>query len=164
MTPHKLLRIFLLTALTGRLPPARPGGYSPETCSVLQQDVTFRVNNATRDISIGYSIETAETSAQRRTGLLRRSGLKDGTGLWIVPCEGVHTLFMKFPIDLIYIDRKRRVRSVVHGLSPWRFSMCLRAHSVLELPPGTINRTGTQKGDQLEMEPMTAPATPSAGT
>jgi uncharacterized membrane protein (UPF0127 family) len=134
--------------------------YPSGTFSVLQQDVTFRVNNATRDTSIGHSIETAETSAQRRTGLLKHSGLESGTGLWILPCEAVHTLFMKFPIDLIYIDRKRRVRSVVHGLAPWRFSMCLRAHSVLELPSGTVNRTGTQKGDQLEIEPLTAPATP----
>lgn len=113
--------------------------------------LTFRVRNVTRGTSIGDAIDTAGTSAERRTGLLKRDRLEDGTGLWIVPCEAVHTFFMKFAIDLIYLDRKRRVRGMVRGLRPWRLSMCLPAHSVLELPPGTIDRTQTQKGDQVEL-------------
>jgi uncharacterized membrane protein (UPF0127 family) len=116
--------------------------------------VMFRVRNVTRATSIGDAVETADTSGQRRTGLLKHSKLEDGAGLWIIPCEAVHTLFMKFAIDLIYIDRKRRVRSAVRRVAPWRFSMCLLAHSVLELPQGTIDRTNTRKGDQLELEPV----------
>ncbi len=111
----------------------------------------FRVRNITRGTSIGDAIATAETGAERRTGLLKHLRLEAGSGLWIVPCEAVHTWFMKFPIDLIYLDRKRRVRKVVRELPPWRMSMCLPAHSVLELPPGTIDRTRTQKGDELEL-------------
>jgi len=111
----------------------------------------FQVRNATRGTSIGDSIDTAESSAQRRTGLLKHDKLDQGAGLWIVPCEAVHTFFMKFAIDLIYLDRKHRVRGIVRELRPWRFSMCLPAHSVLELPPGTIDRTNTQKGDELEL-------------
>jgi len=105
----------------------------------------------TRATSIGDSIDTAESSAQRRTGLLKHDKLNPGTGLWIIPCEAVHTFFMKFAIDLIYLDRKHRVRGLVRALRPWRLSMCLPAHSVLELPPGTIDRTHTQKGDELEL-------------
>jgi len=110
------------------------------------------VQNATRGTLIGNAIDCAETSAARRVGLLNHSGLEEGAGLWIVPCESVHTFFMKFCIDLVYIDRRHCVRSVVRRLAPWRLSMCLAAHSILELPGGTIDRTNTQKGDQLVLE------------
>jgi uncharacterized membrane protein (UPF0127 family) len=114
----------------------------------------FRVRNVTRGTWIGDAIDTAESSAQRRTGLLKHDRLDEGSGLWIVPCEAVHTFFMKFAIDLIYLDRKRQVRRIVRDLRPWRFSMCLPAHSVLELPTGTIDRTNTQRGDELELLPV----------
>jgi uncharacterized protein len=61
---------------------------------------------------------------------------------------------MRFPIDVVYLDRKKKVRKVKSGIVPWRISMCLLAHSVLELPIGTIDRTGTQPGDQLEFLPI----------
>lgn len=100
---------------------------------------------------IGDAIDSAESSAERRTGLLKHTKLEEGAGLWIVPCEAVHTFFMKFALDLIYIDRKKRVCGVRRAVGPWRLSMCLPAHSVIELPTGTIDRTNTQKGDQLEL-------------
>ena len=78
--------------------------------------------------------------------------LEAGAGLWIVPCESVHTFFMKFPIDLVYLDRQRRVRKVRHAVPAWRMSACLSAHSVLELPAGTAQQTGTAVGDELEIE------------
>jgi uncharacterized protein len=112
----------------------------------------FRVRNLTRDTTIGDSIETAESSAARRTGLLKHEKLEAGSGLWIVPCEAVHTFFMKFALDLIYLDRKHRVKATVRGVRPWRFSACLPAHSVIELPVGTIERSQTQKGDELEIK------------
>ena len=117
----------------------------------IHRDLKFRVRNVTRDTSIGDAIDIAESSAARRTGLLKHQKLDPGAGLWITPCDSVHTFFMKFAIDLIYIDRKRRVRGVVRALRPWRMSICLPAHSVLELPPGTIDRTNTRKGDELEL-------------
>ena len=111
----------------------------------------FRVTNVTRGSCIGDAVVSAESSAERRTGLLKHTKLEPGSGLWIVPCEAVHTFFMKFPLDLIYLDRKRRVKSVVRNVRPWRFSMCLPAHSVIELPVGTIDRTQTQNGDEVEL-------------
>jgi uncharacterized membrane protein (UPF0127 family) len=111
-----------------------------------------RVRNITRDTLLGSAIDRADTSAARRTGLLKHDKLDEGAGLWIVPCESVHTFFMKFAIDLVYLDREHRVRSVVRGLVPWRMSMCLTAHSILELPTGTIDRTQTERGDQLVLE------------
>jgi len=100
-------------------------------------------------------VELADTSAKRRTGLLKHERLEPGHGLWIVPCESVHTFFMKFPIDLVYVDKRHKVRKVSHAVAPWRMSACLSAHSVIELPAGTAERSGTQAGDELAVEQIT---------
>ena len=96
----------------------------------------------------------ADTSAKRRTGLLKHERLNPGEGLWIVPCESVHTFFMKFPIDLVYLDKQKKVRKVRHRVPAWRLSVCLSAHSILELPAGTLEQTGTQVGDELVVEKL----------
>ena len=93
----------------------------------------------------------ADTSAKRNIGLLRHKKLDPGDGLWIIPCESVHTFFMKFAIDLVYLDKKKRVRKVRHAVGPWRLSACLTAHSILELPAGAAAASGTVKGDELEI-------------
>jgi len=111
-----------------------------------------QVRNQTRNAVLGRAIDVADSSAKRRTGLLKHTKLEPGEGLWIVPCESVHTFFMKFPIDLVYLDKNRKVRKVRKAVPAWRFSGCLTAHSVLELPAGTTEETGTQAGDILEIE------------
>jgi uncharacterized protein len=112
------------------------------------------VRNQTRETVLANSVEVADTSAKRRTGLLKRERLEAGEGLWIVPCESVHTFFMKFPIDLVYLSRQNRVRKVRSAVPPWRMSACLLAHSVLELRAGTIEATGTAVGDELVIEKL----------
>ena len=62
---------------------------------------------------------------------------------------------MKFPIDLVYLDRKNKVRKVRHAVPAWRLSACLTAHSILELPAGTVEKSGTQAGDELSIETLT---------
>jgi len=109
--------------------------------------------NRTRGTVLATRMEAARTSKERGKGLLGREGLGPGEGLWIVPCESVHTFFMRFAIDLVYIDRKNRVRKVRHAVGPWRMSACLLAHSVIELPAGTVAATGTVRGDLLEFSP-----------
>jgi uncharacterized membrane protein (UPF0127 family) len=111
----------------------------------------MRITNLTRNTVLGDSIDVADTSAKRRTGLLKHQRLAPGEGLWIVPCESVHTFFMKFAIDLVYVGKDRKVRKVVHALKPWRMSACLSAHSILELPAGVAKETGTCVGDELGM-------------
>ncbi|HTX39480.1 MAG TPA: DUF192 domain-containing protein [Bryobacteraceae bacterium] len=111
-----------------------------------------QVRNQTRETVLAEAAEVADTSAKRRTGLLKHSRLEPGEGLWIIPCESVHTFFMKFPIDLVYLDKNRKVRKVRHAVGPWRLSACLSARSVLELPAGTVERTGTLPGDELAIE------------
>ena len=110
----------------------------------------------TRDTVLGDAVELADTSETRRVGLLKHTRLEPGTGLWIVPCESVHTFFMKFPIDLVYLDKQRKVRKVRHAVPAWRLSACLSAHSILELPAGTAEKSGTLPGDELVMEKLNA--------
>ena len=110
------------------------------------------MRNQTRNTLLAETAEVADTASKRRTGLLRHTGLEPGQGMWIVPCEAVHSFGMKFTIDVIYLDRKKRVKKTRPQMTPRRISGCLLAHSVLELPAGTIEATGTRAGDQLSIE------------
>jgi uncharacterized membrane protein (UPF0127 family) len=112
------------------------------------------VRNQTRQTVLADAADIADTSAKRRTGLLKHSSLKPGEGLWIKPCESVHTFFMKFPIDLVYLDKALKVRKVRSAVPAWRLSACLSAFSVLELPAGTIGQTQTAVGDELAIEKL----------
>ena len=108
-------------------------------------------------------MEVAGTGPARSKGLLGRKGLDPGEALWIVPCEAVHTFWMQFAIDLVYIDKQKRVRKVKSNVPPWRLSACFLAHSIIELPAGVVLQTQTQPGDVLEFVPVTAQAQTSAG-
>jgi uncharacterized membrane protein (UPF0127 family) len=114
-----------------------------------------RITNQTRNTVLATAADIADTSAKRRTGLLKHQSLEPGEGLWISPCESVHTFFMKFAIDLVYLDKHKKVRKVRHAVPAWRLSACLMAHSVLELPAGVAASTGTQVGDQLVFDKLT---------
>ena len=109
------------------------------------------VRNLTRGVLLGDAILVADSSKTRRTGLLKHEALEKGAGLWIVPCEAVHTFGMNFPIDVLFLSKKRQVLKVRHTMPRRRIAMCLRAHSVLELPAGLAAETGTGEGDQLEL-------------
>lgn len=121
----------------------QPGRPSPNAIKVV---------NLTRQTVIGDRVQLAGEGPSRRKGLLGRDGLAEGEGLWIVPCEAVHTFWMRFPIDLIYLDRKHRVLKVRACVRPWRLSACLRARSVIELPVGAVKSSQTVRGDSLAIE------------
>ncbi len=110
------------------------------------------IRNRTRNAVLAEAADLAGTSAMRRRGLLGRESLSRGEGLWIVPCEAVHSVGMRFPIDVVFLDRKRVVRKVREALFGWRISGCLSAHSVVELPAGTVQATGTRVGDEVDVE------------
>lgn len=116
----------------------------------------YQVSNRTRGTVLASRLEVAESGPRRSKGLLGREGLGSGEGLWIVPCESVHTFFMRFAIDLVYLDRKNKVKKVRSAVPPWRLSACLTAHSVIELPAGTVESTRTRAGDMLEFLPADA--------
>jgi uncharacterized membrane protein (UPF0127 family) len=108
-----------------------------------------KVWNRSRGELLADRASIANTSALRRQGLLKHEALESGEGLWIVPCEGVHTFGMKFPIDVVFLSRDKKVLKVRREMRCGRFSLCLRAHSVLELASGAA---AVQPGDQLEFE------------
>lgn len=83
--------------------------------------------NITRGTMLASSLEVADTGPARNKGLLKRDGLAPGGGLWIVPCQSVHTFFMRFPIDLVYIDGRKRVKKVRSAVGAGRISFCLAA-------------------------------------
>ena len=135
------------------------GGLRNRLCSRPQDagDIRLRVSNLTRNTVLATCMEVADSAAKRNKGLLGRKCLAPGEGLWIRPCEAVHTFWMRFPIDLVYLDRKNRIRKLVSAAPPWRLSACLRAHSVIELPSGTIRQTRTQLDDTLDLSVAPAP-------
>jgi uncharacterized protein len=112
----------------------------------------LRVHNPTRNTTLAERALIADTSKTRKTGLLKHERLDAGEGLWLTPCEGIHTVGMKFPIDVLFLDKRRKVVKIRPAMPRWRMSACLRAYSVLELPSGTAARTQTSAGDQLEFE------------
>ena len=101
---------------------------------------------------LGDRVDIADTSATRRSGLLKHSQLEPGEGLWIAPSEAVHTFGMKFAIDVLFLDKKRKILKIKSDMVRSRMAICLRAHSVLELPSGTARAMQTVAGDQLEFE------------
>ncbi len=113
----------------------------------------FEVRNVTRGTTLATRLRVAGSGSTRRKGLLGRERLAPGEGLWIVPCESVHTFFMRFPIDLVYLDRKNRIRKLRSAVVPWRLSACFTAHSILELPAGVIQASQTGRGDVVEFLP-----------
>jgi uncharacterized membrane protein (UPF0127 family) len=133
-----------------------PGNGRPAAKQEPTPDPRLRAANVTRGTVVATFLELADTGAKRNKGLLGREGLAAGEGLWIVPCESVHTFFMQFAIDLVYLDRNHRVKKVRRAVGPWRVSACLSAHSILELPAGTIEASGTERGDQLQISPHVA--------
>jgi uncharacterized protein len=124
-------------------------------------ETRIRVLNVTRHTVLADALEVADSAAKRNKGLLGRTGLSAGEGLWIVPCESVHTFGMQFSIDLVYLNRDLRIKKTRSNVPPWRISVCLSAHSILELPSGTIRDTQSSPGDKLE---FSAASTPSEQT
>jgi uncharacterized protein len=120
--------------------------------------------NRTRQVHLATDLAVADTHWTRLRGLLGRGpdDFRNGSGLWIVPCHGVHTLGMGFPIDVVYLDRDLKVIHVETDLQPWRFAPVRRiATSVLELPSRTTAATKTEIGDKIEITPPTRGTLPS---
>lgn len=115
-------------------------------------DPEYTVVNETRGSTIANRVRRASTSGTRRKGLLGVTHLDENSGLWIVPCEAVHTFWMQIPIDTVFLDRNGRIKKIRANLKAWRLAIDLRAHSVLELAAGVVENSGTQVGDRLLFE------------
>ncbi len=112
----------------------------------------LKIVNLTRDTLLADRAELAIGLGQRLKGLLGRHTLDKGEGLVIRPCSSVHTFFMRFAIDVVFVDRASRVVKTIEDMQPFRASNpFLSALLTIELPAGTIHRTNTRVGDQLAL-------------
>jgi uncharacterized membrane protein (UPF0127 family) len=100
----------------------------------------------------------AETMFARLRGLLGRSGLSSGEGMLLRPAASIHTAFMRFPIDAVFLDRENRVVKVAAELAPWRAAACRGSRTVLELPAGEAARQGLRPGVSLTQVWRSEPA------
>jgi len=119
-----------------------------------QNSNRYYVYNVTRETFVATEAKLADGYFSRLVGLLGKTSrwIRPGQGLWILPSHGVHTIGMLFSIDLIFLDCDKRVVHTQEYVRPFRISkFAFKAESVLELPPHTVFRSGTQVGDRLEI-------------
>jgi uncharacterized membrane protein (UPF0127 family) len=115
------------------------------------------VYNKTRETFVATEATVADSYVRRLVGLIGKTKqwARLGGGLWIVPSQGVHTIGILFPIDLVFLSKDKEVVHIEEHVRPFRISaLSLRAMSVLELPPHTIYRTGTKVGDRFEISTL----------
>src|SRR3954470_16891693 len=109
----------------------------------------LRAVNDTKGVVLATRVTAATSLGSRSRGLLGRASLPADEGLWINPCRSVHTFFMRFPIDVLFLD-PQNIAVARATLVPWRLSHWVwSAGSVLELPAGTLARTRTESGDRI---------------
>ena len=118
--------------------------------------------NVARGVALATELEIATSFAARSKGLLGRRGLRADTGMLIDPCPSVHTWFMLFPIDVVFLDKHNRVVGLKRNLKPFRMAWSWRGVKTLELPAGTIALTGTLLGDFVAFQTTAAKPEPAA--
>jgi len=110
------------------------------------------VINLSKRTWLATKVRKADNFVTRLVGLLKRSHLGPEEALWLMPSKGIHTIGMKFPIDVLFLNKQNHVLQLVSGMAPYRVSSIqLRGYSVLELPNGTIRKSRTEVGDHLEI-------------
>ena len=110
--------------------------------------------NRTRQAYLATNLRVADTHWSRFRGLMATDAARfpQGSGLWIVPCRGVHSFGMRFAIDVVYLNSEQKVVYLQENLRPWRMApVRFSASSVVELPPGTIRQTQTGVGDVIDV-------------
>jgi len=113
----------------------------------------YRLVNGRTRRTVATEVELAMTRETRRRGLLGRESLEQGAALFIKPCFAIHTAFMKFPIDVVFVDGDVKVVRVIRDLKSWRIAVTPRARAVIELRGGTIDAAGIALGDSLYLAP-----------
>ncbi len=110
----------------------------------------MQILDQTRGTTVASRVRVADNFLTRGRGLIGAPPLQAGEGLVIRPCKGIHMWFMKYPIDVVYVDREDRVVDVDENMRPWRLGRPrARARYVIELPAGAARASGVQVGDQL---------------
>jgi uncharacterized membrane protein (UPF0127 family) len=110
----------------------------------------MKILNTTKASVLADKCACANNFFTRFKGLMGINSLPKGGGLLITPCNSIHMFFMKFPLDVVFIDKEGLVVHLIHGIRPWRLSPIVwKAHSVIELPTGIIRASNTALGDRI---------------
>jgi hypothetical protein len=118
----------------------------------------LRAANVTRGRELAARVAVADRPWQRLRGLIARPPLAAGEGMLIEPCSGIHTFFMGFAIDVVFLDAAGAVVAALGPVRPWRLTRIYpTATAALELPPGTVAATGTAEGDRIEFAAAEGP-------
>lgn len=110
------------------------------------------INRGLQVCTIGTRVELADGFFSRFKGLLGRTGLQEGEGILLSPCSSIHCFGMKFPIDVIFLDRNYNVVDLKRNMQPGSHASCRKARFVLELKAGEIEKHKLQIGQQLEFK------------
>jgi uncharacterized protein len=105
--------------------------------------------NARTEAPVAETVELAVTSAERRQGLLGRDSMAPGSALVITRCNAVHTFWMRFPIDIAFVNSSGIVKKIVRGLRPWRMAGALFASTTVEFPSGALTESVLKVGDRV---------------
>ncbi|MFH0791220.1 MAG: DUF192 domain-containing protein [Candidatus Omnitrophota bacterium] len=109
--------------------------------------------NKTKNLILAEDVFLADTVLKRLKGLLGKKEFKNGQAVILKPCSSIHTLFMCFPIDVLFVDKHNRVIKAISNLPPFRLSgVYLNADFAIELPAGMIGQTATAEGDSLQIK------------
>ncbi len=95
-------------------------------------------------------VKQTETIVERTQGLLGKPPLGEDEALWIIPCNSIHTIGMKYSLDIIYVNRSGKVEKIIENILPLRASFCLSAHSTIELKAGAVAKTGIRVGHTIQ--------------
>lgn len=108
--------------------------------------------NRRNKISLAKEVNYADRVWTRMLGLMGKKELEEHSALYISPCQQIHTFFMRFPIDCIFIDKEYRVVDLLEHVEPWRISKKVpTAFGVIELPSGVIRESDTRMSDLIEI-------------
>lgn len=112
----------------------------------------MQITNTIKNTTLADTVIVAATFLKRTKGLLGREEFRNGESLVIRPCNSIHTFFMKFAIDVLFVDKNSRIVKAVSRLEPFRITpIYFSAHFVVELPAGTIEFSHTQAGDTIRI-------------
>lgn len=125
---------------------------------LLRDSGQHALRNTRTGTILANQIELAGDSASRRRGLLGRDRFDAGQAMVIAPCGGVHTFFMRFAIDVLFVSKDGRVVKCAHRVRPWRIALALTAYAAIELPAGTLQASNCTRGDGVVFEPISHPS------
>jgi uncharacterized membrane protein (UPF0127 family) len=106
---------------------------------------------------VATRVEIAATRTTRRRGLLGRDGLEASSAMLLAPCSAVHTIGMRFPIDVLFVDRQGYAVKIVRNLRPWRIALASGGQAVIEMAAGSLAWDSVQVGDRIFLAPVSAP-------